>query len=282
MLASMLTGIPFSFTAHAYDIYSNDVDLEHLRGKIEQAKFVVTVSGYNRDFLVRRLGTPAADKVCALHNGVDLQRFSPDPGVKRDDGLVLAVGRLIEKKGFSSLIEACHTLLDRGHRFRCEIVGDGELRGCLEQQVRDLRLTGIVKLVGSRSQEELLTYYRRATVVVLPAVVAGNGDRDALPTVLLEAMACGAPVVASRLTGIPEIVDSGLNGLLVESGDTDGLGRAIDRLLVAPDLREQFGISARAKAERCFDLRENVTELRGLLDGAARPAELIEVESEQG
>jgi colanic acid/amylovoran biosynthesis glycosyltransferase len=261
MLASMLTGIPYSFTAHARDLFSNDVNYRLLREKVEQAQFVVTVSQYNRRFLGSKIGPLASASIRTLYNGVDLHKFSPDPRAGREDTFILGVGRLVEKKGFSYLIKACRLLQDQGHQFRCEIVGDGELRQRLEREVHQMGIKGVVRFVGLRSQEELPAYYHRAALLVMPAVLSRDGNRDALPTVLLEGMACGLPVVASRLTGIPEIIDHGENGLLVEPKDPVGLAEAIAILLNNPKLRDRFGIAARTKAERCFDLRKSVREL---------------------
>ena len=270
MLTSMLTGIPYSFTAHAYDIFSDDVNYQLLREKVDQARLVVTVSQYNKDFLNRKIGPLVNGKVHTVYNGVDLQKFSPGSGTEQqDEALILGVGRLIEKKGFSYLIKACRILRDQGQKFTCEIVGGGELRPGLDREIRELGLEGVVKLVGSRSQEELLSYYQRATVLVMPAVVARDGNRDALPTVLLEAMACGTPVVASSLTGIPEIVDHGENGLLVKPGDPTELARAINLLLSEPNLRERFGAGGRSKAEQLFDLKQNTRELYRLISQSA-------------
>jgi colanic acid/amylovoran biosynthesis glycosyltransferase len=263
MLASMLSGLPYSFTAHARDVYSDDVDFRLLRHKIDAARFAVTVSRYNNDFITDRLGE-VDGALRTLYNGVDLEKFRPGPAAAREPGLVLGVGRLIEKKGFCHLVEACRILRASGRELRCEIVGGGELRERLERQIADARLEGVVTLAGSRSQEELLDHYRRAELVVMPAVVGSDGNRDALPTVLLEALACGVPVIASRLTGIPEIVDDGENGYLVEPGDAPALSAAMERLLEDPSLRARFGAAARAKAERCFDLRRNAAVLRGL------------------
>ena len=265
MLAAMLTGTPYSFTAHARDIYGDDVDFRLLREKTDHARFAVTVSRHNERYLSQRLG--AGDgKVKTLYNGVDLDKFAPDVTLPREPGLVVAVGRLIEKKGFRHLIDACSILRQRGREVRCEIVGDGVLRGELENQIHALGLDGVVGLVGPRSQEELAAYYRRAEVVAMPAVVGSDGNRDALPTVLLEALGCGTPVIASRLTGIPEIVDDGVNGILVEPGNAAQLADAIERLMDRGELRMRFGAAARAKAERCFDVRHSVRELHRRFD----------------
>ena len=265
MLVSMLTSIPFSFTAHARDIFSRDVDWRLMREKVEQARIAVTVSRFNREHMQRNLGGAADGRIRTIYNGVDLRKFSPDASVEREPDLILGVGRLVEKKGFATLVAACRILRDEGRTFRCEIVGEGELRARLEHEIRDAGLEDAVRLVGGRTQEELPAYYRRAAVVAMPAVPASDGNRDALPTVLLEALACGAPVVASELTGIPEIVDDGENGFLVPPGDARELSRAIALLLESRDLRERFGRAGRRKAERVFDVERNVRKLHRLL-----------------
>jgi glycosyltransferase involved in cell wall biosynthesis len=265
MLASVLTGIPYSFTAHARDIYSDDVDFELLREKLERARFAVTVSNYNREYLAAHVGEEAAARLHVVYNGVDLDKFAPDPAVRREEGLILGVGRLVQKKGFAVLVEACRLMRDRGRRFRCEIVGGGELRAPLDAQVRAARLDGVVTLVGERSQEDLPALYRRASVLAMPAVIAADGNRDALPTVLLEAAACGLPAIASRLTGIAEIVHHGHTGLLVESGDAEGLSGALELLLDDPGRRLSMGTAARARMEERFDLKVNVQRLYTLL-----------------
>jgi glycosyltransferase involved in cell wall biosynthesis len=269
MLAARLTGLPFSYTAHARDIYSDDVDHRLLREKTERARFAVTETEFNRAFMRSRIGIAAASKVHVVHNGVDLERFSPGPAPE-DEPLILAVGRLVEKKGFPTLIAACRLLRERGRRFRCEIVGYGELRPRLEADIRAAGLGEVVRLPGMRSQDELPAVYRRAAVFAMPAVIGADGNRDSLPTVLLEALACGVPVVASRVTGIPEIVDDDENGLLVEPGDAEALSRALERLLDDPDLRRRFGEAGRAKAQERFDIETNARELYRLLAG--RPA----------
>ncbi len=267
-IASMLTGIGFSFTAHARDIYNDDVDFRLLREQVDRAAFAITVSNYNRAYLDDKMGADACQRIRRLYNGVDLEKFSPGEAPSGEPQIVLAVGRLVEKKGFSNLVEAVRILRERGCELRCEIVGGGELRGALQDQIDRAELGSMVWLAGARSQDELPERYRNATVVVMPAIQARDGNRDALPTVLLEAMACGTPVVASRLTGIPEIVDHEETGLLVEPGEPVALADAIELLLRDPERRRRYGAAARAKAEREFDLTKNVRVVRDLVDAA--------------
>jgi glycosyltransferase involved in cell wall biosynthesis len=262
MLASMLTGIPYSFTAHAADIFSHTVDRSLLREKAAGAQFVVTVSNYNRRFLTEQAGLPEP-KVRVVYNGVDLERFAPD-GSPRDPRLILGVGRFVEKKGFPHLVEALARLRDSGRDLRCELAGGGPEHPQIVAAVRRAGLEDVVSFAGSQPQEALPASYRRAAVFAMPAIEARDGNRDALPTVLLEAMACGTPVVSSRLAGIPEIIDDGVDGFLVEPGNVSALAAAIARVLDDALLGARLGAAAREKVQRTFDVDTNAQALAGL------------------
>ena len=261
MLVSRLAGIPYSFTAHAKDIYDQSVDGALLRQKIREAKFVVTVSDYNRRHLAELATEEMATKLIRLYNGIDLDRFQPDQATLRKSDLILAVGRLEQKKGFQDLIQACALLGDTRRSVRCLIVGEGRERQTLENEIQRLSLGDQVVLAGAQTQEQLIETFKRAAVLVLPCVISSTGDRDALPTVLLEAMAAGLPVISTRLAGIPEIVEDGKTGLLVPPGEPVQLARAIAEVLDHPELQQSFGRAGRAKVERLFDLRKNVPVL---------------------
>lgn len=265
LMASRLSGIPFSFTAHAKDIYHTyvdaRVDAEVRRRKIEQAAFVVTVSDYNRRQLIDLTGKAAAGKIHRLYNGIDLQRFRPRYA-GRDAALLLGVGRLIEKKGFCDLIKACALLARRRVPFRCRIVGEGPERDALERQIQQAGLEDSIHLTGALAQEELLPIMAQATAIVLPCVVGASGDRDGLPTVLLEALALGLPAISTRLAGIPEIIEHDKCGLLVTPGEPSDLAAAIERVVANPQFCEGLGRRGRLKAEQQFDLRSNVSILR--------------------
>jgi len=264
MLASRMTGIPFSFTAHAKDIFHEAVDRALLRRKIDEAKFVVTVSDFNRRHLIDLAGKESEGKIVRLYNGIDLERFQVDRSISREPGLILGVGRLQEKKGFHHLIEACRVLRDSGASFRCEIVGEGPEREALERQIASAGLQDCVALLGAKPQEELINMLKRATLFVLPCIVSANGDRDALPTVLLEAMAVGLPVISTNLVGIPEIVEHGKTGLLAAPGDPVELANAIKSMLGQPKLRESLALAGVAKVKTLFNLRKNVPILKSL------------------
>lgn len=260
-LVHRMIGLSYSMTTHAKDIFHQDVNPASLRRKINKARFVVTVSQFNKQYLQNLMGKTPGDIRC-LYNGIDIERFRPDPAIKRDPSLILGVGRLVEKKGFESLIHACRILNSWDVNFCCEIIGKGALYHPLKQLIIDLELTEQVRLIGPRPQDGVRDAYRRASIFALPCVIAQDGNRDGLPTVLLEAMACGLPVVSTRLTGVPEIVDHNENGFLVPPNSPQALARSLAILLTNPTQREQMGHAARQKVEKEFDVRRNVAQLQ--------------------
>lgn len=268
--AAPLAGVPFSFTAHATDLYRADVDVDALAARVAAARFVVTVTDDNRRWLQARLDERGrSGRVLRLYNGMDLDRL-PRSRTPRATRRLVAVGRLVEKKGFDDLLGALALLEAAGCPLELDLVGEGPLRPQLERRVAELGLGGAVRLLGALPQEEVLDRVRAATALVLPAVVAADGDRDALPTVVLEAMALGTPVVSTRVSGIPEMVEHDRSGLLVEQRDRAALADAVRRLVGEPALGERLADAARARVEERFSLAANVAELRRLLTGEGR------------
>ncbi|HET6550510.1 MAG TPA: glycosyltransferase, partial [Solirubrobacter sp.] len=217
-LAGRLAGIPYSFTAHAKDLFHEDVVAAELDRKLADAHHVVTISAYNARFLRERHG---AERVRLVRNGLMLDAFPFAPPVERPP-VIAAVGRLVEKKGFDVLLDACALLARSGRRFRCELAGDGPLAGELRA-----RAEGPVRFHGALPQREVRDLVAGAAVLAAPCVVASDGNRDGLPTVLLEAMALGTPCVATRVTGIPEAIRDGSTGLLVPERDAGALAAAL-------------------------------------------------------
>lgn len=264
-LAWRMGGPSYSVTAHAKDIYHDAVRLDHLQDKLGDAKFVATVSTSNRDYLESILDgrTP----VCLVPNAVDLRRFDRRQTRLPEPGLVLAVARLVEKKGLADLIEACALLTARGVTVRLELVGDGPLRAELERAAAEG--CGEVVFLGALPQEEVLEHYRRAAVFCMPCVVASSGDRDGLPTSVLEAMALGVPVVATAVNGLCEAVVHERTGLVVPEREAIALAEAIERLLADRALADRLSLQARRHVERCFSLERSASLLRSLFPLAA-------------
>jgi colanic acid/amylovoran biosynthesis glycosyltransferase len=261
-LASLLTGIPFSFTAHAKDIFHEYVDPAALEQKLADAASVVTVSDFNRKFLQHRFGCPE-DKVHRIYNGLPLEHFSFEEPRKRSP-LILGVGRLVEKKGFNDLITACSILAHQNVDFRCEIIGAGELDAALRRQIVELQLELKVRLCGPLPLDEVVSSLRRAAVLAAPCITASTGDRDGLPTVLLESMAVGTPCVASTVTGIPEVVRNDTTGILVSERNPAELALALKEILTNEKLSIKLAQAARQLIEEEFDIRQNTAMLRAL------------------
>lgn len=253
----LLTGVPFSFGGHAKDIYVSAPDL--LARKIAAASFVLACSESAAGAL-REIGGPAAGKVVLARHGVDTRRFAPvEPsetslpgGGVRGPLRVLAVGRLVEKKGYPVLLGALAEMVRRGRLVSCEIVGSGPGRKALEEQAEALGLAAVVRFVGPRTHQQIAAAYRQADVFVQASVVVAGGDRDGIPNALLEAMASGLAVVASEVAGIPEVVTPGC-GVLVPAGDPAALAAAICRLDDDSERRARLGSAARRRVVACFD-----------------------------
>jgi glycosyltransferase involved in cell wall biosynthesis len=266
-LAHLMDGPPYSVTAHAKDIYHRRrARPRRLRQKLGDAAFVATVSDANRAHLAAVL--EGRGRIEVVHNAADLRRLGSPNGTVRRPDLVLSVARLVEKKGLEHLIEACGLLAARGTAARLEIVGDGPERDRLERTAA--RLGVDVTFHGALPQERVLPLYRRAGVVCLPCVVVSTGDRDGLPTSLLEAMALGAPVVSTRVGGIPELVVHEQTGLLVPERDPEALADALERLLADHELAAALAARGRAHVEAHFSLERSVARLRILFEEAAR------------
>ena len=274
-LAHLMTGKPFSITAHAKDIYlSPEAELAR---KISAAEFVVTCNEYNRKHLngVGNGDTP----VLRVYHGLDLEQFQPSWLQKQGGSMpvILSVGRLREKKGFPCLLEACRLLRIGGYRFRCIIAGYGPMRETLQQQIAESNLTDMVELTGMLTQEEVLALYRRADLFVLPCQVTDDGDRDGIPNVLMEAMAMELPVVSTPVAGIPELIESFENGVLVNPEDPNALAAAMVRLLDQPELRRKLGVRGRAKVCEQFSSKRNAALLRALFSGGSPKAEAADL-----
>ena len=255
LMTRELLGIPFSFTAHAMDIYRDRLFLEK---KIKRAKFVVTVSEYNKRKLLSCCPGINPNKIKVIHCGIDTNRFKPSFRDERCPLEILSVGRLVEKKGFPYLIEACHRLKIRGINFRCWILGDGPQREYLEDLIAERGLQDCVSLEGAVQQEDLVGYYRRADIFVLPCVIDSQGDRDGIPVTLMEAMAMGLPVVSTPVSGIPELIQNRHSGLLVEPENAEQLAEAIKTLIQNRDMRKKFGERGRKKVMRDFNIEKTL------------------------
>lgn len=252
-------GRPFSFTAHAHDIYLDD----HLMNeKLAAASFVAAISHFNREFIRRRYAAAANARIEIVHCGVPARELH---GADHGGRLVLSVGRLDEIKGFPVLLDACRLLKDQGVDFRCEIIGDGPLRSVLRDRVAALDLGTHVAMLGARPSQEVKQKLAGASVFVLASQRSRQGNMDGIPVALMEAMASGTPVVSTEVSGIPELVEDGRTGLLVAPGDPAALARAIRRLFEDETLRARCIEGAVRKVRYEFDADTEGERLLGII-----------------
>lgn len=265
LFASELSGRSFSFTAHAKDIYQEDQNPGTLlQIKLRRARFVTTCTGTNLEYLRTLSGR---DNVHLVYHGLNTRQFHPCR--ERQDASsvvrILAVGRFVEKKGFHFLVEACSRLKQSGLSFHCQIIGEhGATLGKLQTMVKELDLQDRISLRGPVTHNELSGIYHQTDIFALPCQVLDNGDRDGIPNVLMEAMASGVAVVSSRISGIPELIQDEINGLLVPQKDVSALCEALQCLIEDPDRRRRLGHNARQAICQAFDARRTNLPLKQL------------------
>ncbi len=271
MFASQLGGTPYTIAVHANDIFVKARG-RLLRAKIERAEAVVANNEHNRQYLISRFGPLLDGKLPCIYNGLDLSQFNFRWPRATDAGspLVLAVGRLVEKKGFGDLVSAVKILRQHGCPLRLEIIGSGPLKERIWAQIRQLDLEDCVSLVGAKDQQAVRSAYQRAALFVLPCIITSDGDRDGIPNVLYEAMASGVPVISTRVSAIPELVQSEHNGLLVNPGDPAMLAASIEGLVLNPGLRDRLARAARDTIEKRFTLERTSRELFELFEKLQR------------
>lgn len=264
--AAIFAGISYTFTAHAKDIYYQYEEPTYLDEKMRDAFATITVSDYNVDYLKSEYGTDAA-KVTRIYNGMDLEKF-PFSEFESRERHILAVGRLVPKKGFDVLLDSLALMKKQGIAMRCTLVGDGALREELAAQIENLNIGDVVKMVGPMPQPDIIEMMKSANMVVAPCVINDDGDRDGLPTVLLESMALGTPVISTKVAGIPELVKDGETGLCVADRNPELLAEAMQRLLDDHVLCKKFSKNGRLLIEREFEEDRNAAIQRQLFRAA--------------
>jgi colanic acid/amylovoran biosynthesis glycosyltransferase len=255
--------ITFSFTAHANDIFvprNFEIGLEKL---IQTARLIITETDYSEKFLRERF-PERADRIHRIYNGLNLAEFG-HANFSSDPPLIVAIGRLIPKKGFANLIRACGLLIEHRISFRCEICGEGPLENQLRAQIEELGLQERVQLLGAKPQHDLREHLARANVFVMPSVAEAEGGMDNLPTVIMEAMAAGLPVVSTRIGGIPEMVVENETGFLVQPEDAMALVGAIEKVTNDRSLGQRLGQAGHERAQKLFSIEKNARDLCALL-----------------
>jgi len=265
LYASWLTGIPYSISAHAKDIYAQEK--RQLIDKIARARFVVTCTGFNQKYMQNLNGS--STPVFKCYHGIDVTRFAvPDRSGREDVPRILSIGRFVPKKGFPVLLDALHRLKNEGLSFQCHLIGGGPLENQLRQFVQQYGLQGDVVLLPALAQNKLLAYYEKATVFALACEVQADGDRDGIPNVMVEAMAMGVPVVSTAISGIPELIVDRENGLLVPQRNAAALAKALKEVLTQPDFARALAKAGRDSVEQEFDAFKNIRRVGSLLSQA--------------
>lgn len=260
-VASRLTGVPYTLTTHAKDIYHSSVDPAWLRRICADADRVIAISRFNENHLARVLAGTGA-RVVLQYNALELDRFPYAPPAPAHSPLrVAAVGRLVEKKGFAQLIDAVALLAARGRRVDVRVAGSGELAGDLAARIRAHGLDDTVRLVGPQPQDQIRDLVEWADVFAAPCIPGDDGNIDGLPTVVLEAMALGTPVVATAVTGLPEVVENGRTGVLLAPHDVDGIADALAAFADGAHPAADYARNARALIEERFDSRRQARTL---------------------
>ncbi len=265
-LTSRLCKVTYSISAHAKDIYlQNPLSLAR---KIANAQFVVTCTEYNRRYLnsINTSSTP----VYRIYHGIDATRImneSNNNNTHHHSDLlrILSVGRLQEKKGFPTLIVACHLLKQARYSFRCDIVGYGPYIGELQALIDQYQLSDSICLWGKMTHERVVEFYRQADIFALPCQVTHEGDRDGIPNVLMEAMTFAIPVISTNISGIPEIIENNTSGLIVETKNDQALFSALQHLIDNPELRKQIGEAGKHRVATRFDAEQHIVQLKALL-----------------
>lgn len=262
LMLGILLDIPVSCTAHAFDIFMRSG--KSLRYRMKQCKFISTISQYNIQYLRKKCGDEIADLCEIVHCGIDVSKFKVG-SEKRNSRKLVSVARLCKKKGFDVAIQACNRLNNEGVDFTFEIVGDGPERDYLLSLIKEYNLDHKVKLLGAKNNDEIIPLISSAGIFLMPCVKDENGDMDGIPVAMMEAMACGTPVVSSKISGIPDLVLEGVNGFLVEQNDSVSVAEKVKRLINSQELISQFGFLARQHVEEQFDMEKNAEKLRELI-----------------
>lgn len=262
MYASAMTGIPFSFTTHANDIFERGILLPQ---KARRATRLVTISDYNRRYL-ERLGV-ASERIAIVRCGVDTYPEPPRVRPVHTPPRFGSLGRLVEKKGMDTLLEACAHVRSQGFDFILEIAGFGPMEDELKQLTHRLGLDDLVSFVGPIRHDMVSPWLRSLDAFGLACRRDKNGDADGIPVVLMEAMANDVPVVSTRITGVPELIEHEVTGLLSDPGDPESFGDLLVRAIQDTKQRSLMVSRAHAFVDEEFSRRVNADRILGILRG---------------
>jgi glycosyltransferase involved in cell wall biosynthesis len=257
-------GPAYSVSCRAHDIFRTQSLLDR---KLGEARAVRTVSGFGRVFLQERVAGLKEKPIHVIHSSVDVARLAPVETVPPSPFRILFVGALEAKKGVQHLLAALALADEALGDWECELAGDGPLRGALKQQADALGIAGRVRFHGALDFEAVSAAYRRASVCVAPSVIGPGGRQEGIPNVMIEALAYAKPAISTPISGIPELIEHGVSGLLVPPEDPAALAEALLRVRCEPDLARALGLAGRRTVEEEFDLSRNAARQMALFAG---------------
>ncbi len=263
LFASILSGLRFSFFAHAKDIYTSD--RRQLREKIDMASFVVTCTQYNKAYLLS-LSAGLSTCVYCVYHGINPEYFFPpvDMRIPAPPFQLLTVARMTPKKGIDVIYRSLALLKQRGVQFCHTLIGEGDDRLELERLRKTLGIEAQTRLLGTLAHDDVIQWYKKSDLFILGCRIASNGDRDGIPNVMAESMAMKVPVVATRVSGIPELLEQGVTGLMAEPDSPESLADAVQEMLSDRFPRESIAANARKRIEDRFDNRRLIHDLAGI------------------
>lgn len=260
-----LLKIPYTLTAHAYDIYVNP-KADKLKNIMENAAAVITISEYNKNYLKYDIGVE--NRIDVIRCGINGRKFNPRKTSKKEQHpiKILTVSRFVEKKGIEYLIKSIPLVLKEIPNCEFIVVGSGPLMESLQDLAKRLNVDSVIKFKGDVSDSDLLNYYNDADMFVLPCIVAKNGDRDGIPVAMMEAMALEIPLISTNVSGIPELVEDGISGILVPPKDEKAISEAVIKLCKNEDLRIQMGKKGREIVLEKYNIKNETKKLEVLFE----------------
>ncbi len=260
-----LLNLPVTVTIHAYDIYSPNNNLLCLVAK--KTNRIVAISEYNKKNVLAICPGLDEQQVAVIHCGINPKLFQSTSHSTNQTLSIISVGSLVEMKGHQHLIRACKILKESGLNFHCQIFGGGPLLETLTQLIEQLEINDVVTLRGACLRPVILEAYKKSDIFILASIVANDGDRDGIPVVLMEAAAMQLPIISTTVSGIPELVQQNVNGLLVSERNSEALAKAVIHLAADEQLRIRFGNDGAKIVEQNFALKGNIAQLANLFRG---------------
>ncbi len=256
-----LTGIPYSVSVHAHDIY---VDQTMLCKKLKSASFIRSISEFNKKFLINQCGTAIGSRIQMIHCGINLKNYRKIKNKRKGKFRILSIGSLQPYKGYEYLLMACVLLKRRNFKFTCEIIGGGELNSSLGKRILELGLENVVQLLGGKTETEVAEYLHNAHCYVQPSIITESGKMEGIPVAIMEAMACKLPVIATKISGIPELIEDQRSGFLIPPADEVALAERIFWIYENSEIAGELGEHGYKKVKKDFNTNKIAPQLKEL------------------